>query len=248
MAEVPPERAVNGFVGYIPGSMAEATKPAQKFDAYAGNYDHLVNQSIEASGESKEYFLDYKLRCLQRLGLEWRHSVLDYGCGTGNIATTIASACGHVEGYDPSPESLARARERSPHITFHDDPAAIGASRFDFAVLSGVLHHVPSREQRHVMETVLSKLKPGGRVVVFEHNPWNPVTRRAVEACPFDDDAVLLWPWQVRRLLNGAGFHDVRLEYIVFFPQPFAWLRPLEPRLRWLGLGAQTMTIGVRPA
>jgi hypothetical protein len=32
----------------------------------------------------------------------------------------------------------------------------------------------------------------------------------------------------------------------VFFPRPLARLRPLEPRLRWLPLGAQMLVIGER--
>ena len=89
-------------------------------------------------------------------------------------------------------------------------------------------------------------LAPGGRLFVFEHNPLNPVTRRAVAACDFDDDAVLLWPWQARRVLRSAGLRDVRLDYIVFFPRSLARLRPLEPRLAWLPLGAQVMVVGSR--
>ena len=114
-------------------------------------------------------------------------------------------------------------------------------------MLSGVLHHVPPHERKSVMSTVLQKLAPGGKVVIFEHNPWNPVTRRAVAECEFDDDAILLWPGELRGLLRGVGYADVRLEYIVFFPRPLALLRPLEPRLSWLFMGAQTMTIGTRP-
>jgi hypothetical protein len=92
--------------------------------------------------------------------------------------------------------------------------------------------------------TVLASLRPGGHVVVFEHNPLNPVTRRAVAACPFDDDAILLWPWQARSLLRRSGFDAVTLDYIVFFPKPLAFLRRLEPRLRGVALGAQQMLVG----
>ena len=79
---------------------------------------------------------------------------------------------------------------------------------------------------------------------MFEHNPWNPVTRRAVADCPFDDDAILLWPRELRSLFREAGYEDVRQDFIVFFPRSLALLRPLEPKLRWLFLGGQTMTIG----
>jgi len=105
---------------------------------------------------------------------------------------------------------------------------------------------VPRPDRPAVLKDVLSKLRPGGRLYVFEHNPLNPVTQRTVKTCPFDDDADLLWPWQARRLLKEAGFREVRLDYIVFFPRPLAALRPLEPRLRWLPFGAQQLVLGTR--
>jgi hypothetical protein len=96
------------------------------------------------------------------------------------------------------------------------------------------------------MKTVLEKLRPGGRVFIFEHNPLNPLTRRAVALCAFDDDADLLFPWQAKRLLRDAGFTNVKLDYIVFFPRQLAFLRGLEPRLGWLPGGAQLLVSGER--
>ncbi len=37
----------------------------------------------------------------------------------------------------------------------------------------------------------MSVLKKKGRVYIFEHNPYNPVTRYLVATCEFDRDAVL---------------------------------------------------------
>jgi hypothetical protein len=97
------------------------------------------------------------------------------------------------------------------------------------------------------MRVVRSKLAPGGKVVIFEHNPWNPLTRKAVADCAFDDDAILLWPWEARGVLRSAGFAHVVTDYIVFFPRALAFLRPLEPTLRRFILGAQQMVIATNP-
>jgi hypothetical protein len=74
---------------------------------------------------------------------------------------------------------------------------------------------------------------------VFEHNPANPITRRVVEQCPFDEDAVLLYPAEVKRYLTHVNLRLLRHDYIVFMPRALAWLRPLEPALAWLPAGAQ---------
>lgn len=226
----------------------ERTSVAEKFDEYAASYEGLHRASVAASGEDPSYFHDYKVECLRHRGL-LRAPLLDYGCGTGNLTERFARRIGdlhEVHGYDPSSECLAEARERAPSATLHSDPTTLPRAHFATAVLSGVLHHVPPRERGGVLATVRATLRPGGHVVVFEHNPLNPMTRRAVAACPFDDDAILLWPWQARRLLRRAGFDAVTLDYIVFFPRPLAFLRRLEPRLHRVALGAQQLLVGVR--
>lgn len=215
-----------------------------KFDAYAQSYQDMHAASIAASGESTDYFAQYKLDCLKRIGAEG--PVLDYGCGIGNLTEKLVGWASEVHGYDPSRESLAVANKRAPSAILHEDPAALPDSHFETAVLAGVLHHVRPEERLELLRSVQTKLRPGGRLVVFEHNPLNPLTRKAVKDCPFDDDAILLSPWEAKGLLAEAGYSKVRLDYIVFFPKILAFLRPLEPRLRWLLLGAQTMLVAHR--
>ncbi|MBX3228454.1 MAG: class I SAM-dependent methyltransferase [Labilithrix sp.] len=218
-----------------------------KFDDYARSYEGLHKSSIAASGEDPAYFHDYKIECLRRRGI-LEGPLLDYGCGTGNLLERFARVLDEVHGYDPSAESLREAKERAPSATLHSEIDSLPRGHFALAVLSGVLHHVPTRERRDVLERVRASLRPGGRIVVFEHNPLNPLTRRAVAMCPFDDDAILLWPWEARRRLRAAGFRRVSLDYIVFFPKPLAFLRRFEPHLHMLAIGAQQMLIGERAA
>lgn len=218
-----------------------------KFDDYAQNYSALHTASVSASGESGEYFAQHKLDCLARLGISGDTPILDYGCGIGNLTCRLVERYAVVHGYDPSAESLDVARKRAPTASFSNHPSALPEGGFGAAVLAGVLHHVPPAERRGLLQTVLSKLSPGGRLVVFEHNPFNPLTRKAVADCPFDDDAILLRPKELKHLLADSGFLDVRQDFVLFFPRFLAWLRPLEPQLRWFFLGAQTLTVAKRP-
>ena len=226
--------------------MTENRSEIEKFNRIAIEYSQLHEQSVGASGEPIEYFAQYKIDCLKRLGIGPEAHLLDYGCGIGNLTTLLAQNFSHVTGFDPSTGSIEIARNRLPSVTFYADDSLVPQAAFDVAVLSGVLHHVPVAERTTVMTAAFSKLRLGGRTVIFEHNPYNPLTRRSVAACRFDDDAVLLAPREVRELLQKAGFSRIKQDYIVFFPKPFAWLRPLEPSLRFVFLGAQTMTIGYR--
>jgi SAM-dependent methyltransferase len=224
-------------------SLERATE-VEKFDHYAQSYREAHRQNVRLSGEPPEYFAQHKLACLERAGVGPEQRVLDYGCGTGTLLGLSSARFRSVAGYDPSRESLAVAREQAPRASFYTDEDAIPDAAFDAAILSGVLHHVPPDERGRVVSRVVAKLAPGGRLFVFEHNPYNPLTRHAVQTCPFDDDAILLPPGEVLALLQRAALSNVRQDFVLFFPRALAALRPLEPLLRWCPLGAQTLTVG----
>jgi len=61
--------------------------------------------------------------------------------------------------------------------------------------------NIPPRYQRPCVGC-----STGGHVVVFEHNPLNPVTRFVVARTPIDPNAILLRAAEVMRGLSGAGF------------------------------------------
>lgn len=62
-------------------------------------------------------------------------------------------------------------------------------------------------------------------LLLFEHNPWNPLTRHAVANCPFDENAVLISAPEMRKRLRTAGFRNVRIDYRLFFPGFLSALR-----------------------
>ena len=83
-------------------------------------------------------------------------------------------------------------------------------------------------------------------MAIFEHNPWNPLTRRAVAGCEFDRDAVLLPRRQAEQLLHGQSMAGVEGSYMLFFTRRSALLHGIERRLGWLPLGAQYVVSGRR--
>ena len=89
-------------------------------------------------------------------------------------------------------------------------------------------------------------LRPGGWLVIFEHNPVNPVTRYIVATCEFDKNAVLIPAGRLRACEKVAGFTKVEVKYTGFFPGALRVLRPVEPYLSALPVGAQYYTLAVR--
>ncbi len=229
--------------------MSESFDPAHQaeFDRYANSYDAMHAKSIAASGEGTEYFAIYKQKVLERLlGRGFDKAVLDFGCGIGNLTRLLVESFPTVHGYDPSSECVKLARERTPRAAFFEDTEDLPKDHYGAIVLANVLHHVPPPNRPGLVQTIVRALAPQGRLVVFEHNPINPVTRKAVAACPFDEGVELLFPWEVKRLLSGAGLRSIERDYIVFFPRFLAMARGLEPRLGWLPLGAQVCAWGTK--
>jgi hypothetical protein len=90
-----------------------------------------------------------------------------------------------------------------------------------------------------VFEEIRRVVKPGGVVMIYEHNPLNLLTVRAVRTCPFDENAILISARTLIARLTSAGFREVEVKYRVFFPKALSALRPLEAWLVKLPLGAQ---------
>jgi 2-polyprenyl-3-methyl-5-hydroxy-6-metoxy-1,4-benzoquinol methylase len=219
-----------------------------EFDGVAANYEQLIDENIRITGESSGYFANYKARYIAReIAPAAGARLLDYGCGIGLLSKCLIQNMPRVrvDGFDPSPESLGRvAKDLLAQGIFTAKDEELAKS-YDLIVISNVLHHVKPAERRELIKRVTARLGENANLVIFEHNPYNPVTRWAVSQCAFDGDAILLPPGETQSYLKAAGLL-VRKDYIVFFPRFLRWLRPLEPSLKALPLGAQYVTTGRR--
>jgi SAM-dependent methyltransferase len=218
-----------------------------QFDGYAASYEQHHARSIRFSGETTDYFAAYKVEIVAAEVPEPAGGcrILDFGGGTGN-------AIGHFRRHfpasrimlaDPSAKSLEAARARHPgvaeliHLTREELP--LGTASCDVVFAACVFHHVPAARHVSILRELRRVLRPGGSLFIFEHNPLNPLTRKAVRDCPFDADAVLIHGREMCARLDFAGFPSARPRYRVFFPHMLRRLRRFEPRLAWLPLGGQ---------
>jgi len=102
-----------------------------------------------------------------------------------------------------------------------------------------VFHHISHGEHDLWLRELYRITRPGGLIAIFEHNPLNPLTLHAVNTCPFDVNAKLVFPRSLAQRLAGAGWASPRIQYNLFFPRALASLRPIEDALGWLPIGAQ---------
>jgi ubiquinone/menaquinone biosynthesis C-methylase UbiE len=222
---------------------------APQFDRYAERYTEMHRASIRSSGEEPSYFSRYKAQYMaSRLGAERTvrtMEVLDFGCGVGNSIPHLREAFpqARLHGTDQSGESvrlagIVHAGEASIRAN-DDDRLPYDNNSFDLVHVACVFHHIPPGQRQLWMREIHRVLKPGGEVFLFEHNPLNPLTIKAVRDCPFDEDAILLPKSESLELVRAAKFTDLCARYIVFFPAALALFRPFEPWLGLIPLGAQ---------
>jgi SAM-dependent methyltransferase len=102
-----------------------------------------------------------------------------------------------------------------------------------------VFHHIDHADHGALLQELRRVVRPGGSLFIFEHNPFNPLTVRVVNDCPFDENAHLIRGREMKRRLLAAGFASANTRYRVFFPHFLRALRPLEAALAWLPLGGQ---------
>jgi SAM-dependent methyltransferase len=222
-----------------------------EFDRFDQTYEAELDDAISFAGQEHEFYVEAKARRLlelarRRLGPRPLH-VLDVGCGVGLTDGRLLPHVESLEGVDPSPGMIERARAANPgagYRVYDGRRLPFDDASFDVSFAICVLHHVDPADRRPLVAELGRVTRPDGLVAVFEHNPLNPLTRRVVRNCAFDDGVVLLGRGELERLFRAAGLRVEDREYLLFFP----WRADaLERRLTRLPLGAQYVVTG-RPA
>jgi ubiquinone/menaquinone biosynthesis C-methylase UbiE len=227
---------------------------AEDFDQYRETYDQAVNRAIAFSGLTVDKFTAAKANDLIQL-IESHFeapkdiTVLDVGCGIGNYHPQLVSEVGSVTGIDVSQACIERARTRNPSVTYdtyEGEQLPYADNSFSLAYCVCVVHHVPPASWQRFVNELARVVKPGGMVVVYEHNPWHPLTRKVVSDCAFDRDAVLIAMPRMRDLLHNAGCQNVSTKSILTLPPGHAIFERLDALFSRLPFGSQYRAVGLR--
>jgi SAM-dependent methyltransferase len=235
--------------------------PTAPFDSCAKSYEILHDQNLAPVGAESREFLHAKLRWCARFATKHfrptnsTRTFLDYGCGTGRFGHEFYSYFDEYWRYigvDSSAASIKEAQEQCASescqishgsknpLFFRLDSWNQSAAQYDFILAACVFHHIQPDRRQLVLRRLWDGLRQRGVIVIWEHNPWNPVTRRIVKDCPFDRDARLLSISEMIRLWRETiDKGETRYQFITFFPGTLRRLQPLEHLLGWLPLGGQ---------
>ena len=123
-------------------------------------YDKMHHEGQSAwfdSGESER-------QAILEMGEPWhRKTVLEIGCGEGELLDMINRAGGITTGIDYSAEAIATARERFPHLdtwccNWNEYFTTAGRRTPDVIVMQGVLEHLD--DWRESLDDMIARFMP----------------------------------------------------------------------------------------
>ena len=151
-------------------------------DLCRNHFDDMADRwetKYEAGGSLRQRATSF-VRCLRAL-VDAPGQVLDFGCGSGDIATACAKAGYRVSGVDLSPAMIARARLRANgngigfDVLESDEPLRLphAGARFDAVIASSVLEYV--RDPLDCFRELWRVCRPNGVLLATVPNLRHPL-------------------------------------------------------------------------
>jgi ubiquinone/menaquinone biosynthesis C-methylase UbiE len=217
------------------------------FDEFASDYRGIHDNSIKISATNSDYFSEFKIQHIFSKIKSDSINFLDFGCGDGNAVSFFHKwfKSSTYFGVDVSIESIKIANDKeignASFQVYDGEVLPFQSETFDCIMIAVVLHHISFDLHNKLLKEIIRVLKKGGSLFIFEHNPFNPLTRYVVNTCPFDKDARLLTPFYAKKMIHTSGFQNVKIDFLLFFPRLkfLHWILPMEKYLVKLPIGGQ---------
>ncbi|MBU1670298.1 MAG: methyltransferase domain-containing protein [Actinobacteria bacterium] len=198
------------------GGRWTAADARERFDHWSSTYEQSLFW--------KHYFVPLHEMMVARAGDVGGLSVLDLGCGTGDLLRRFARAgASRLVGADVSEGMLEVARGLSRDLDYIEyvhtsaESVPVGAGEFDLVTTCIAFHHFP--DPAGALKDAVRALKPGGRLMLCDldgaglpgriflaFGRWKRADERY-----FDTGSI-------SRMLAEAGFADVSAERVRLFP------------------------------
>lgn len=151
-----------------------------EFDRWAADYDAEVGRGQGFPFEGYDSVLQ---RVFERAQVEPRLTVLELGCGTGNLTARFVQAGCRVWGSDFSAEMLKMARRKiaGAHFFQHELGKPLPADvpqRYARIVSTYVFHHFDPAGKIALLNALRTHLEPGGWIVIGDIAFINGEARR----------------------------------------------------------------------
>ncbi|MFC4599578.1 class I SAM-dependent methyltransferase [Cohnella hongkongensis] len=180
--------------------------------------------------------------------------ILDFGCGTGDLAARIAAAGAEVHGIDISPEMVERARTKYPQLSFRCVNGMDWAAdfRYDAVFSNAALHWMTDPEA--AIRGLLSGLERGGRLVAEFGGSGNVQTivsavRQAMREAGAEDRFVMPWYFPtVGQYASLLERHGMEVRTAILLDRPTRLANGEAGMTNWLQMFGTAMFPDAEPA
>ncbi len=174
-------------------------------------------------------------------------TIVDVGCGTGLLAGKLRDQGYQALGVDESFGMLKECLAQNTVACAHGDSARlpIQSNSVDAAICIAAMHHVVGlAEIQDTLRDMLRIVKPGGWVLVWDHNPLNPYWPIFMKRLPQDQEETRLVPLgEFIETLRESGVLQIEAhrlglvpdfapKALLWFFQALEWLVERIPGLR----------------
>jgi len=219
-------------------STSNTTQPSWLFDEFQ-DFGWSDADEIEAYDSLSKVSPALERERLLESGVSEEHTLIDFGCGTGSLATEAAKLCKRVVAVDVSAAMLTYTQRKAESLGLTNlDYVQRGFLTYehqgepvDFVFTQHTLHHLPDFWKVQALQRVADVLRPGGvlfiRDLMFSFEPSE--ADRIIEA------------WIGNRPSDGFPRelfeHDISEEYITY-----TWL--FEAMLKKVGFEIEKVAYG----
>lgn len=219
-------------------------------------YREDLDRAVSFSGRSHEFFARAKAEELLRLarrnlGNPAALDALDAGCGIGLVDRHLTGQLATLTGTDVSAEALEAGTRENPGVRYElakPERLPFDDGTFDLTFAISVLHVLDPAARPAFVAELARVTREGGLVAIFEHNPYNPLTRLTVRRFVSPVPIRMLPLRQAKRLLRAAGTDPVECGFMLLSPSRRAAPVAVERGVRRLPLGAQYYVASRVPA
>lgn len=206
-------------------------KNVQYYDQFARRFRNKHFLSLDPAAQ---YEFDRVLGCLD---LTKQKSIIDLGCGVGRYSLGLARMGYRVTAVDISAKSLALvlSQAKKYNITAirtlrHDFSTPKEKNAYDTGICISTYHAISDSEEERirVLANFVQSIKSGGKLLLVEPNPANPlfylfyllypgVQRENIRSFLGSS------PFRLREILRSLGMKDIRVRYVGFLP--LRWIK-----------------------
>lgn len=185
---------------------------------------HPMRWNADLYQEKHNFVAEYGKALLEHIPDSKQLSILDLGCGTGDLTYELSKKSSHVIGIDNSYDMIEKARSRHPEIKFQIKDACNleWVNQFDIIFSNAVFHWI--LDQTSLLREIYQALKNEGRLICEFGAKGNISSfQKAFETAlgkrgyTFNMNFYLPSVEEYKELLEGAGF---RVETIFDYERP----------------------------